>query len=169
MPQTPPADDAASHDWPRPISATDRARGRWFQFRLGTMMLVLTVFVVWLGWQMNRMHRHDAAMSSIRQLGGQVRTESKGLVWLSRISVLRRVVVTEAVVEIHFLGPKIADEDIEGLVDVVRHLRSVEAIHFVESRVSDAGVDRLRRAFPRLSIDRRDLVLEPTRSMERRR
>ena len=32
---------------------TDKPRRRWFRFGLRTMFVVLTVFGVWLGWQVN--------------------------------------------------------------------------------------------------------------------
>ena len=167
MSDSPDNDDAASRDSAHAVPSSDHEPGRWYQFRLGTMMLVLTVFVVWLGWQMNRTQRHQAAVISIRQLGGQIRSEPMKPEWLRRAPVLRRMVVTESIVEIHFLGPRLGDDDVEQLADVVRQLPSLETLHFVESRVSNAAIDRLRQACPGLSIDRRDLVLEPTRSIQR--
>jgi len=47
-------------------------RRRFLQFSLGTLLLAITVFGVWLGVQVNRMRRQREAVAAIVRLGGAV-------------------------------------------------------------------------------------------------
>ncbi len=46
---------------------------RWFQFRLGTLLLLITVFGVWLGIEVNRVNRQRRAVSAIAARKGLVK------------------------------------------------------------------------------------------------
>jgi hypothetical protein len=35
------------------MPTTPPTRRRWYQFGLGTMLLLVTVFAIWLGWELN--------------------------------------------------------------------------------------------------------------------
>jgi hypothetical protein len=67
-------------------------RRRWFQFGLGTMFLVVTVFAIWLGYKVNWMHeRHqfiaqEKASAEARSVpvsfdSAYSKTRAPGLLW----------------------------------------------------------------------------------------
>jgi hypothetical protein len=49
-----------------------KPRGRWFQFRLASLFLLLTVAAVWFGWQSNRARLQREIVAVIEAAGGAV-------------------------------------------------------------------------------------------------
>lgn len=49
--------------------AVVRPRRRWFQFSLGSLLLVMTVFGIWLGLRMDRARRQERAVAVLRERG----------------------------------------------------------------------------------------------------
>ena len=49
---------------------TDKPKRRWLQFSLRTLFVVVTVFCVWMGWQVNTAKQQREAINAIRELGG---------------------------------------------------------------------------------------------------
>jgi hypothetical protein len=43
---------------------TTKYRRRWFQFSLGTLFLLVTVFAVWLGWELHQIRERDRMLRS---------------------------------------------------------------------------------------------------------
>jgi internalin A len=59
----------------------DRPKRRWYQFRLFTMLVVVTVICVLMGLWVNEAHRQRDAVAAIKASGGEVEYE-----WDNRIS-----------------------------------------------------------------------------------
>jgi hypothetical protein len=61
------------------VEQADRApdrpspRLRWFQFRLRTLFVVMTLWALWLGWICDRAHRQRDAVAAIEAAGGGVK------------------------------------------------------------------------------------------------
>src|SRR5262245_27650401 len=49
-----------------------KPRRRWFSVSLRTLLVLVTVLAIWLGWQANRAHKQREAVARIRELGGVV-------------------------------------------------------------------------------------------------
>ncbi len=49
--------------------AVAKPRRRWFQFSLGSLLLVMTVFGIWLGIRMDRARRQEQAVAALRERG----------------------------------------------------------------------------------------------------
>jgi len=47
-------------------------RRRWFQFSLATLLLLITVFAVWLGWNLSFVRRREAAFEFLMDNGATV-------------------------------------------------------------------------------------------------
>jgi hypothetical protein len=45
---------------------------RWFRFSLRTMFVLVTVFCVWLGYELNQIHSRKSLIAKIRAAGGKV-------------------------------------------------------------------------------------------------
>jgi hypothetical protein len=60
-----------------PASKTHRRR--WFQFGLGTMFLLVTVFALGLKWEMNAVHRRTALRDWLEQNGGWTYEKGSGI------------------------------------------------------------------------------------------
>lgn len=52
-------------------SQSPKPRRRWFQFSLRSLLVLVTVFAVWLGLQVNRANRQRRAVEAISAMGGQ--------------------------------------------------------------------------------------------------
>ena len=49
--------------------APKHTRRRWYQFGIGTMLLVVTVFAVWLGWELKFIRKRQAMIRQLRAGG----------------------------------------------------------------------------------------------------
>ncbi|MBI2826035.1 MAG: hypothetical protein HYX69_15225 [Planctomycetia bacterium] len=56
--------------------AQPKPRRRWFQFRLRTMFLLVTLFALWLGWQVNLARQRIAFREALFAKGGYVEWDS---------------------------------------------------------------------------------------------
>ena len=52
------------------MSQAPPTRRRWFQFGLGTMLLLVTVFAVWLGWELSYIREHGLTLRAVPTEGG---------------------------------------------------------------------------------------------------
>jgi hypothetical protein len=53
-------------------------RRRWFRFSLRTLFVLVTLFAVWLAWQLNLIHQRNAMHRWIEAHGGSAATGSLG-------------------------------------------------------------------------------------------
>jgi len=120
-----------------------KPRRRWFQFSLATLLLVMTLFAVWLGWRTDRAHRQRRAVAALRALGGEVAYFHGGLMgpndpqppgpaWLRN---LIGVDFFDKVVAVSFEQGAVGDEDLRYLEDLPDLVRLVIA----SPEVTDAG------------------------------
>jgi hypothetical protein len=130
-----------------------RPRRRRFQFSLGSMLLLMTVFGVWFGIRMDRARRQERAVAALGERGGVsydsvfvnmsnpkqfMKTAPYGPKWL-------RAVVSDNFfdrVRGVYLYESTTDADLENLKD----LPDVESLIIASSLVTDAGVARLKHA-----------------------
>jgi hypothetical protein len=54
------------------IPQASSTRRRWYQFGLGTMFLLVTLFAVWLGWELHVVRRRAVARKQILACGGHI-------------------------------------------------------------------------------------------------
>jgi hypothetical protein len=52
------------------------ARGHWFQFGLGTLLLTVTAIAICLGWELHLVHRRRSLCEWVRMNGGVANTDS---------------------------------------------------------------------------------------------
>jgi hypothetical protein len=45
---------------------------RWFQFSLRSLLLLITAFAIWLGWEVETVRREKEALKAIEVMGGEV-------------------------------------------------------------------------------------------------
>lgn len=132
-------------------TAEAKPRRRWFQFSLGSMLLLMTVFGVWFGIRMDQARRQERAVAALRERGDVsydsvfvnmcnpkpfMKTAPYGPKWLRAIvgdDFLDRV---RAV----FLYESSTDSDLEHLKD----LPDVESVIISSPQVTDAGIAQLR-------------------------
>jgi len=58
-----------------PLQSSPCHRRRWFQFGLRGLLIVMTIFVFWLGSNANRAHQQRVAVARVLKLGGFVQYE----------------------------------------------------------------------------------------------
>jgi hypothetical protein len=126
-----------------------RPRRRRFQFSLATLLLVVTVSAVWLGFYADRAHRQRRAVEAFRALGGEVHYFHGGLLgpkdpalpgpaWLRN---LMGVDFFDKVVAATFDQGPVRDEDLRCVEDLPELVRLVIA----SPEVTDAGLVHLQR------------------------
>jgi hypothetical protein len=113
-----------------------------FQFRLQTLLAVLAVFLVWLGYYAERSHRQRRAVAAIEALGGHVSYggdedpaggHSHWLEWRLGKDFISRVSA------VFLAGRPIDDADLDCLAD----LPSLETVNLANTSLTDAGLKRL--------------------------
>jgi hypothetical protein len=50
-----------------------KRKRRWFQFRLRTLLLLVTVFAVWFGWLAHQARQQKEAVAWVREMEGTAR------------------------------------------------------------------------------------------------
>lgn len=144
------------------------------RYSLRTLLLVITLLVVWLGYHAEQIHRQRAATRAIEQLHGSVEYDdslgdSAVRKWLARW--LGRDAVSNVDV-VYLAGATVADDDLAWLKDLprlrtvaltsspitdagLRHLNRLTHLETVDLRfteVTDEGIASLRRALPEAKI-----------------
>jgi len=122
-------------------------RRRWFQFGLGSLLALVTVFAVWLGWHMNRVHAQRALVGRVNERGRNVtydiqiqKRDGKSpypdwIVQALGIDFLHRVTV----VFLHDI--EFNDQDLL----LVSHVPSIECLSLVDAQISNDGMKHLSR------------------------
>lgn len=155
----------------------------WAQFGLKTFLLLVTAFCLWLGLLADRARRQRDAVGAIRDMGGEVFYEysrveyenKKALVlnatppapaWL--IDLLGEdifyvaVAVTPKKQQIQipntWLGPAMIHNDFsdrtDDALDFLLQLTRLQYVELTGTSITEAGVERLRKALPACEIIR---------------
>ena len=144
------------------------------RYSLRTLLLVMTVLVVWLGYQAEQIHRQRAVVRAIERLHGSVKYDdslgnSALRRWLGRWLGREAIANVDAV---YLAGATVADGDLACLKELPRlrtvvltsspitdaglqHLRRLTHLETIDLRfteVTDEGIARLRRALPEAKI-----------------
>lgn len=142
-----------------------RRRRRWYQFSLRTLLILVPLCAIFLGWvgvQWHRWYRgqlREAAIRAIEQAGGpQDRTVDGQLprISLSRPDLdddeLRRLIPhlrnVDELEELSLVATSVTDE---GLLELSR-VRQLRVVNVFASQVTDDGIDRLKQQRPDLAI-----------------
>jgi hypothetical protein len=128
-------------------SATSK---RWFQFRVGTLLLAVTAVAIWFGILKNRVDRRRRAIEQITELGGTIQydyereaarrnrpAEPPGPRWLRKL-IGDELFVTVAAISLDDLT--LSDADLEQLSIFTR----AKYLGLRNTQVSDAGFKHLR-------------------------
>ena len=106
------------------MAATIPTRRRWFQFGLGTMLLLVTIFALplgWLGWQLQIVRSRQAVRKQIAASSGSVFVGE--LDWKGRSTSMRTVRPADYNLEISALRRRLGDE----FVDLIAFSRQLTA------------------------------------------
>ncbi|HJN08885.1 MAG: hypothetical protein QGG09_19600 [Pirellulaceae bacterium] len=132
---------------------TTRPKRRFLRFSLRAMLVVLTVFSVWLGVQVNRARNQRAAVNWVTKNGGEVeydwtfnsKLEPPGPRWLRQkigdeyFQSVVQVLVGRS--EVHDLSPLVK-------------LPALKQLAIINTPVSDEEVSNLQEALPNCRITR---------------
>src|SRR5690349_9024205 len=87
--------DRAPTDAGQPVAGPRvvKLKRRWLRYSLRTLLLLVTLFCVWLGIQVDRAHKQQHAVRELRRLGGRVLydcrpdtdREPSGPAWLRKL------------------------------------------------------------------------------------
>jgi hypothetical protein len=130
---------------------------RWFRFSLGTMFLVVTVFAVWLGVEVNEVRRKARAVSVIESCSGKVTYDYEWSVteayrphatppgprWLRRLlgEYYRANVVEVQLFAGHGRTPENLNDDAARSLIA---LSDVKWLVLMDTRITDAGLEHLK-------------------------
>jgi hypothetical protein len=136
-------------------------RGKLLRWSLRSILLIMAITCLWLGWQAQHARREVRAIAQLRELGGYVQSESvhssRFGSWISGKGLSGKARVRG----VAFLGPKIRDADIETIVRSASVLAQLESITLMETAITLSGEQELRSRLPNLQINVISPVLEP--------
>ena len=125
---------------------------KYFRFGLSTLMLLITVFCVWMGVQVNRARDTRLAIDAIEELGGEVyyvHERTKSGIYVRKAELpgpawLREFIGDEYFVDvanIAFSSSRITDDDLEQLCTHLTKIRELRWLYFDDCHnLSDISV-----------------------------
>ena len=117
---------------------------RWLRFSLRTLLILITIFAVWLGWHMHRRREQQRVADAVRERGGTAQPVLRDLSLLSRVQ-----------------GPytwdndfwlsnlKVPDEALQDFESVPELL----GLHLADNEITDRGLSYLHDRTDLLSLD----------------
>jgi hypothetical protein len=147
--------ETAHHSQRCVATRTSSVARRWCRFSLRSIALLLVPICLLFGLRANAIQRQQRALAQLRDLGAQLRlSETQSAVhWL--------LGAPTEVTEVHFLGPRAGDDNINDLVQVVSHLPSLKRMTFTETRISRQGEQQLRSRLTGVRIEVFTPILAP--------
>jgi hypothetical protein len=133
---------------------------RLVRYSMRSLLVLITCLCIWVAWERHQVRRQVRAIAGIEALGGQVRTSGPPPAWFERTFGFGDDAV-DRVTEVHFLGPTVGDANLESLAALAQDLNHLEKLTFVETSVTDAGAERLRRRLPAVEVKLVTPVLAP--------
>jgi hypothetical protein len=136
-------------------------RRRWLRFSLRTLLILITIFAVWLGWHMHRRREQQRVADAVRERGGTAGPVLRDLSLLSRIQApyswdndfwlsdlkvpdeaLQDFESVPEVIGLHLSGSQITDQGLSHLHDRTDLL----TLDLTNNRaITDAGLAHLRK------------------------
>ena len=120
---------------------------RWFSFSLRTLFVVVTVFCLWLGWNVQIVHERNAMRDKIRRNGGWVVIESSAKGFITSqgpVEYNGGQITYPASLEIRETSP-----DFQPLnpISIVRRMLGDENVVMVQVK-RESEVESVQRVFP---------------------
>ena len=132
--------------------------GRWFQFRLRTLLIVVLVLSLPLSWfavRLERARRQKEAVAAVRELDGEVIYEPKARAWQPLFAPLRSLLgrdFTDKVTHVLLQHTDATDD----VLDHVKWLDSLFELCLFETQITDDGLGQLEGLTDLRHLDLRD-------------
>ena len=143
-----------------PTAAARKMNLRWYQYSLRSLMIVVTLACIAMGWvatKMKQARQQKAAVDAILKVAGGITydyqkdafdTTSKppGPAWLRKV-LGDNLLVNVTRVDLHQSGAS------DALLEHLKRLTQLQELRLIETRVNDAGVKELQKALPKCRIE----------------
>jgi hypothetical protein len=135
---------------------------RWIRFTLRSFVLVIVLICLVFGLRASTIQRQQRALAHLKKLGAQLQLSegSSSAAWL--------LGATSDVREVHFLGPRVGNENLKDIVHAASQLRGLNRMTFTETRISRRGEHQLRSRLEDVEVEVFTPVLAPPHSLPRR-
>jgi len=125
---------------------TPHPKRRYFRYRLRTLMIVVTVFCIWMGITAKRARDQRQTVESILEAGGKITYKHEtpySPIDPPRPEWLRKLIGDDyffSVAEVDYTGPEFNDSN----VTVIKRLTNLKALSLFQTKVTDAGLLHLK-------------------------
>ena len=128
---------------------TSSPKRRWFRFSLRTLFIAMTVFCLWLGWNVQIVHERNAMRHKIRRDGGWVVIENP-----AKGPDIAQGPVNDEGTEIPDHVFRVFDIETDGVnpIPLVRRMLGDEFVVMVRVK-RESEVESVQRIFPGCLID----------------
>jgi hypothetical protein len=119
-------------------------RRRWLRFSLRTLLILITIFAVWLGWHMHRRREQQRVADAVRERGGTAQPVLRDLSLLSRVQAPYTWDN-----DFWLSNLKVPDEALQDFESVPELL----GLHLADNQITDQGLSYLNDRTDLLSLD----------------
>lgn len=142
---------------------SQKPRRRWFRFRLRTLLVMVTILSLplgWVGWELDQRRREKATIDWVEKMGGRVIFQSEktiGNLFRKRVSrvVFGDTPLSDLSLLVELKNLEKLDLSCTDVSDVspLAVLKNLKELNLYKTQVSEEQVEELRLALPNCQID----------------
>ena len=131
---------------------------KWFRLRLRTLLVLVTIFCVWLGYGLAAAKRIQTKVEQLHQdhvlvsTWHHTSTSSFASIFGMRENILRLLPYFAIRPEDMTISPAMSERDLPKIIDVLKQLTTIKKIHVADETLTKKAFDSLTDSLPNVQI-----------------